>query len=167
MDFPVVDIGHLDDPQYQSDIANHIARASQTWGFLLLKNHPIPQQDVDDLFGLARRFFLDESEAAKSPWPVNADSIGYSRALSDRYKDDKASMWFAGKAGVLAHNLHALPPFWHTYTAKIDDFKLKCHQLIMKLLVCFAIAMDLPDRDFFAKAHSEDIGNGNVLRSTH
>lgn len=166
MEFPIVDIEHLDDPQCQLDIANHIARASQTWGFLLLKNHPIPQQDVGDMFSLARQFFLDESEAAKSPWPVNTDSIGYSRALSDRYKDDKASMWFAGKAGFLAHNLPALPPFWHTYTAQIDDFKQKCHQLIMKLLVCFAIAMDLPDRDFFAKAHSEDIGNGNVLRST-
>lgn len=37
------------------------------------------------------------------------------------------------------------------------------HELLLELLVCFAIAMELPDRDFFASKHLEDNPRGIAL----
>jgi isopenicillin N synthase-like dioxygenase len=86
-------------------------------------------------------------------------------SFKDRNKDDKMSMWFGGLPGSLQKDIEALPPFWHAKIQKIEVFKRECHALVLKLLVCFAIAMDLPDIDFFAKAHRENTGKGNSLRT--
>jgi hypothetical protein len=40
----------------------------------------------------------------------------------------------------------------------------RCHDLVLKLLNCFALAMGLQDCNYFAAAHQEDSGNGNSLR---
>lgn len=163
MAFPVIDISRIDDPDAQLDIAKDITEASRTWGFLLLKNHSIPLEYVNGMFALAHDFFALPPEQ-KNPWPINDRYIGYNAPLSDRKKDDKASMWLSGKPGQLQGSSEALPPFWHQHLGEIDAFKHACHDLVIKLLVCFALALDLPDRNFFAKAHAEDAGNGNQFR---
>lgn len=165
-DFPIIDIAHIDEPATQQSIAEQITEASRTWGFLLLKNHAIPTQDIDDMFNLSRTFFLDTPEDEKAPWPINDRYVGYNSPLTDRMKDDKASMWLSGKPGFLdsAEGTAALPPFWRNHVETVEHFKHACHTLIIKLLRCFALAMNLPDRDFFATAHAEDAGNGNQFR---
>ena len=164
MEFPVVDISAINEPQSQSAIAKEITNASQTWGFLLLKNHPIPTQEIDDMFSLGRDFFVSTPENQKTPWPINNRYVGYNGPLSDRKKDDKASMWLSGRPGYLSESVEALPPYWRQHVDKIEAFKHSCHSLVIKLLRCFALAMDLPDQDYFAKAHAEDAGNGNQFR---
>lgn len=74
-------------------------------------------------------------------------------------------MWLSGKPGFLAGEGHkALPPYWHDKIATIEEFKHTCYGLVSKLLVCFALAMNLGDRNYFAKAHAEGAGNGNQFR---
>lgn len=115
------------------------------------------------MFDIAHQFFtLPPSE--KDFWPINNNYVGYNAPLSDRKQDDKASMWLSGKPGHLQSSLTSLPPFWHKYLEEVEKFKHDCHGLVIKLLVCFALAMDLPDRYYFAKAHAEDAGNGNQFR---
>lgn len=75
-----------------------------------------------------------------------------------------SSRWLSGKPGALNENADALPPFWRDHIKLVETFKHDCHALIIKLLVCFAIAMGLPDRNFFAKEHAEDAGYGNQFR---
>ena len=162
--FPIIDISGMDQDENQLDIAQKITNASKTWGFLLLKNHSIPTEDIDEMFTIAKEFFLDVPEQEKIPWPINDRYVGYNHPLSDRMKDDKASMWLSGKPGYLNESTEALPPFWRQHLDKVEAFKHTCHGLVRKLLVCFALAMGLPDRDFFAKAHAEDAGNGNQFR---
>lgn len=163
MGFPIIDICHIDDPDGQLSIAKEITDASKTWGFLLLKNPPILPQDIQKMFDLARQFFtLPPSE--KDSWPINSSYVGYNAPLSDRKRDDKASMWLSGRPGHLQSSLTSLPPFWHNHLKEVERFKHDCHGLVIKLLVCFALAMDLPDRYYFAKAHAEDAGNGNQFR---
>lgn len=165
MAFPIIDIAGIDDKDSQLAIAKEITDASRTWGFLLLRNHPIPTADIEEMFSLGRKFFVDTPEEEKSPWPINDQYVGYNSPLSDRKKDDKASMWLSGKPGFLAgEGREALPPFWRERVEKVEVFKHHCHGLIIKLLVCFALAMDLPDRDYFAKAHAEEAGDGNRFR---
>ncbi|KAF2719321.1 Clavaminate synthase-like protein [Polychaeton citri CBS 116435] len=162
MDFPIIDVSDIDNSQLS--IAGKITDACKTWGFILLKNHNIPVEDIDEMFQLAREFFLNMGEDKKAPWSINSKYVGYSSALSDAFKDDKASMWLSGKPGSLKDDLDSLPPFWRQHTDKIEAFKHGCHSLVIKLLICFALAMELPDRNHFAKAHAEDAGNGNKFR---
>lgn len=164
MEFPVIDISGINDSVKQLAIAKEITEASRTWGFLLLKNHTIPIRSIDEMFCLAREFFVDLPDDGKVHWPINKRYVGYNHPLSDTKKDDKASMWLSGKPGYLATASNALPPYWREHIGKVEDFKHICHDLVIKLLVCFAIAMGLPDRNFFAKAHAEDAGNGNQFR---
>ena len=164
MEFPVIDISGINDDEEQLAIAKEITEASKTWGFLLLKNHPIPIEEIDGMFNLARKFFVYLPDAEKIHWPINKRYLGYNHPLSDLKKDDKASMWLSGQPGYLASASNDLPPFWREHVERIESFKHTCHDLIIKLLVCFAIAMDLPDKNFFAKAHAEDAGNGNQFR---
>lgn len=166
MDFPVIDISHIDDPEAQLSIAQEITRASQTWGFLLLRNHPITPESIENMFSLSHDFFTTTPEADKAPWPINSHSVGYSATLSDANKDDKASIWLSGAPGYLASDegLSALPPYWRDKTAQIELFKHACHGLVTKLLVCFALALGLEDRNYFAKAHAEDAEGGTAFR---
>ena len=164
MDFPIIDISGIDHEDTQLAIAEQITEASRTWGFFLLKNPAIPTQDNDNMFRRAQEFFIDVPESEKHPWPINNSYVGYNHPLSDAKKDDKASMWLSGRPGFLAANTGALPPFWRQHIDEIEAFKHSCHGLVVKLLVCFALAMNLPDRNFFAKAHHEDAGNGNQFR---
>lgn len=160
----MIDISGIDDEDNQLAIAKEITEASKTWGFLLLKNHPIPTEEIDDMFNLVREFFVDIPDEEKNPWPINKSYVGYNAPLTDGPKDDKASMWLSGKPGYLRSVPEALPPFWRKPIEKVETFKHTCHGLMIKLLVCFALAMDLSDRNFFAKAHAEDSGDGNRFR---
>jgi isopenicillin N synthase-like dioxygenase len=160
--FPIIDVPKINDSNSQLAIAREITEACQKWGFLLIKGHPIPPEEIEAMFVMGKTFF-SLPEENKEPWPINSNNIGYIGALKDRCKEDKMSMWFGGIPGCLKDN-EALPPFWHDHTDKVEAFKHKCHNLVLKLLTCFALAMDLPDRNFFAAAHQEDSGNGNSLR---
>ncbi|KAL9114997.1 MAG: hypothetical protein Q9227_001241 [Pyrenula ochraceoflavens] len=162
-DFPIIDISRISDPAQQISIAKAITSASAQWGFLLLKGHPIPAKDINEVMLMGTEFFA-LTEDQKAPWPVNGKYIGYSAALSDRHKDDKMSMWFGGVPGDLKQDSEALPPYWRERAAKVEKFKHTCYELVIQLLQCFAIALDLSDRNFFAKAHPENAGNGNSLR---
>lgn len=163
LSFPIIDVSQINDQQSHSRIAQDITQACQRWGFLLLKGHSIPVSDIEEMFSLGKTFFT-LSELEKTGYPITSKSIGYVGSFQDRGKDDKMSMWFGGTPGTLDRNLDMLPPFWRDYTDKIDAFKHKCHDLIINLLECFALALDLPDPNFFARAHSENVGNGNSLR---
>jgi isopenicillin N synthase-like dioxygenase len=166
--FPIIDVSSLDDAASQSHIACQITEACSTWGFLLLKNHPVPTSNINSIFSLGKQFF-DLPEEEKEPWPITSKSIGYAGALKDRNGDDKASMWFGGPPGSLSlsQSQASLPPFWHPHVQEIQYFKSKCHELVLKLLVCFAIAMDLPDKNYFAAKHREDNERGNAFRMLH
>ena len=163
MSFPIIDISGIEDSETQFRIAEEVTEACQKWGFLLVKGHPIPPSDIDEMFTLGKEFFsLPEGE--KGPYPITSENIGYVGSFKDRGKDDKMSMWFGGVPGALDDNRDALPPFWHSRTQNVEAFKQKCHDLVVKLLECFAIALQLPDRKYFANAHTAEKGNGNSLR---
>jgi isopenicillin N synthase-like dioxygenase len=78
-------------------------------------------------------------------------------------------MWFGGPPGSLSTEQHGneLPLFWREHVEEVREFKNRCHELVLELLVCFAIAMELPDRDFFASKDLEDNPRGIALRLLH
>lgn len=164
--FPIIDITHISEPAHRRAIAQKITSATAQWGFLLLKGHPIAPSEVQELFDLSHSFFSLE-ESAKESYPLNHNlNIGYVGSLRDRKKDDKMSMWFGGPTGALHQEQiqTRLPPFWHEHTEKLEAFKHRCHNLVIQLLECFALALGLSDTGYFAKAHNPAVGKGNSLR---
>ena len=116
------------------------------------------------MFSLSQDFFsLDET--AKEPWPLDHSlNMGYVGSLKDRKKDDKMSMWFGGPTAALLREKDHLPTYWHEHVPKVEAFKQRCHDLVIQLLECFALALNLPDPEYFAKAHDPTVGKGNSLR---
>lgn len=158
--FPVVDISKAAHPAEQLQIAEQLTAACKEWGFFLLRGHSIQQAEIDEMFALGRTFFnLPEDE--KTPFPITADNIGYMGSFQDRWKDDKMSMWFGGP---LQDHQDDLPTFWRPLVPKVEVFKQKCHHLIIQLLEYFALALGLPDQQYFANAHRETQENVNSLR---
>lgn len=70
MSFPAIDVSKIGDPDAQLEISKQITEAYSKWGFLLLKNHPIPAEGIEDMFALGREFFR-MPEGNKEPWPIN------------------------------------------------------------------------------------------------
>lgn len=75
----------------------------------------------------------------------------------------RSHRWLSGRPGALKEDVEALPPFWRDHLELIEGFKHECHSLVIKLLVCFAIAMNL-EPNYFARAHAADAGYGNQFR---
>ena len=162
MPFPIVDVSKIESPESQLAIAKEVTEACKQWGFLLIKGHGIPSKEIEEMFSLSKEFF-SMPEEKKAPFPLKESEVGYMGSFQDSGKDDKMSMWFGGLPGTIKNN-SGLPPFWYEHAEKVEAFKHMCHSLVVKLLVCFAVGMGLPDRNFFADAHLENAGKGNSLR---
>lgn len=163
--FPIIDISHISEEDHQLNIADAITNACREWGFLLLQGHPIPESDIEEIFSLSKAFFSLPNDQKKK-WPIGDMYIGYSGAHEDSGKTDNVSMWFAGIPGALEANQSLLPPYWRGERSKtVERFKAQCHRLVIQILQCFALAMGLEDRNYFAKSHPADAGKGNALRS--
>lgn len=163
--FPVIDVSGIEKPESQLKIAQEITEKSKEWGFLFVKGyeHYIPSSDVTEMFRITKEFF-HQPDDKKDPWPLTDKLVGYKGSLKDGEKDDVMSMWFKGVPGSLDKNREALPPYWREHTRRVDNFKAQCHRLMINVLECFAIAMGLPDKSYFASAHGADAGDGNALR---
>lgn len=64
-EIPVIDLSGLDDPHEQPKIMEALMTASSEVGFFNLKNHGIPEADIQRMFGKMEDFFAlpDESKA--------------------------------------------------------------------------------------------------------
>src|SRR5262245_14019468 len=75
---PVLDIGAYlaGEAGAAARLARAIARTCEDTGFLVVANHGVPQQLVDDTFAVAKRFFA-RPEADKLALKVGKYNIGY------------------------------------------------------------------------------------------
>ena len=75
---PVLDIGAYlaDEAGAAVPLARAIAQACEDTGFLVVANHGVPQQLVDDTFAVAQQFFR-RPEADKLALKVGKYNIGY------------------------------------------------------------------------------------------
>jgi isopenicillin N synthase-like dioxygenase len=131
MSSPIIDISGIDDPDRQLVITKEVTKACSEWGFLLIKGHTVPSAEIKELFNLSREFSHLPDEQ-KEPWGLTFESTGYVGSFKDRNWDDKMSMWFSGLKGDLAGKLD-LAAFWHDHIDKVESFKSKCHDLMIKL----------------------------------
>src|SRR5262245_19316820 len=75
---PVLDLGEYlaGAPGAAAPLARAIARACEDTGFLVVANHSVPQQLVDDTFAVAQEFFA-RPEPEKLALKIGRYNIGY------------------------------------------------------------------------------------------
>lgn len=159
MSIPTIDISA---PKCKTKIAQELTEACHKWGFALLKGHPIPSEDIEEMFSWGKDFFALPDEY-KEAYPVTSKTIGYAGSFEDRFQNDKLSMWFGGLPGALAENVEMLDPFWRMRIGKVEAFKAKCAALVQTLLEYFVHALDLKGLKASAMVGAE-VGVGNSLR---
>lgn len=134
-----------------------LKQAASEWGFFFLKNHTIPQSEVDKNFALAEKFFHGPNPGDE--FKIN-DNVGYSGRWQEGYgKDDHISYNFGGRY----RRPMTLPPILAADYDRIQEFKKSVWDLALELLRGFAIALDL-EPDHFAKWHDINKDPGMNLR---
>ncbi|ORY18980.1 2og-Fe oxygenase family protein [Clohesyomyces aquaticus] len=84
--YPTIDIGRIDGSlSERKAIAGEIRNACESCGFFYIKNHSIPQENVDEVFDLLKRFFaLDEDVKMDAHVQKNPAIRGYEPMLETR-----------------------------------------------------------------------------------
>lgn len=98
---PTIDISNIDGTLSQRKaIASEIRAACEDSGFFYIKNHGIPQEEVDEVFALLARFFALEHDVKMDAHVQKNPAIrGYEPMLETR-PDPRTQ----------GGELHALPP---------------------------------------------------------
>lgn len=116
-------------------------------GFFFLKNHPVPQSEVDANFALSEKFFHEPVPGPE--YKIGAANVGYSGRWCEGYgRDDHISFNFAGRYRAPMN----LPPTMAAHYDRLQEFKMTVHTLAVELLRGFAVALNL-EEDHFAKWH--------------
>jgi len=178
---PIIDMSEsrLRSPESKKALADEIAEACGTVGFLYLKNHPIPQSDIDDIFKVAREFFALPQEAKDEvSMTKNRSFQGYLPMLTKG----------KGKANITANKQEAfqfrrpLPPDdpdllagtrlageipWPSALPQLKTVALRYHEKMCSfgnlMIELFELGLDLP-KDEIKKHFKKDM---NALRMIH
>jgi isopenicillin N synthase-like dioxygenase len=157
-EFPIIDFGTVDKDPHR--IAAEIFDAAHRWGFLVLKNHGIPQQDVEDMFATSEDFFKQPMNVKEEKW-MNVKQQGYDYKESVIGVAEGMCFGSVADANLTCDNL---PSWWNMERRKqAEEFRSKCNELAMKLLKTIAFGMGLAP-DYFFEAHNTGKEPGNVLR---
>ena len=142
-------------------------------GFFYVKNFNISQDEIDEQFALGREFYalpLDEklkyhNEDDLRRGEYNGYRPAGSRVLGNGIRDNVQVYNIPKFDG---HHVRAQPPVLRDHLAAIEAFSRKCHtQVVEKLLVLFAILLELPDEQQLVRDHQYDVEGEDHLRYMH
>ncbi|XP_013412357.1 UPF0676 protein C1494.01 isoform X1 [Lingula anatina] len=178
---PIVDIKAFDITKEENEVdrkdleklANDVFKAFSTIGFVYVKNHGIPQDQIDNIFRLSDEFFAQPQETKdKFVRPMSDPAaIGYI-PIGREYFD-------ANKPADLKESFDAVPgseysQYWPNipnFEEDVVKFHRTCAKLGLRLLKLIGMGLGLEDSEFFVKAHekisSRASNNTAILRLLH
>jgi len=171
---PIIDVsGSLP----EAETARQLVHAAASYGFVYVRSlgKDIPVEVIDNLFDLSKSFFKSRIEE-KLPYKIGTNNrgwVGMHAELLDpksqRIGDFKEAMnlgeFVDGKAQ------QQLPKIFSDNEAELDKFQKYCHSLMLKILVLFAIGLEIDQKaggsDWFASRHRGNEPSGSTLRLLH
>ncbi|KAF9436968.1 hypothetical protein BGZ76_002419 [Entomortierella beljakovae] len=171
---PVIDFGlFTTDPK---ECSRQIGEASKNIGFFYLKNHGVPQDLINGMFDRSEQYFRQPVEE-KSKFRIQRNNVGYSGLMSEKLDPDHQTQGDLKEAFNVCK--HSLDDESTTHFAmgdkseqgKVGTFFKDLHKLARDIMQCFAIALEVPEKDggshFFDKSHEWDAHSGTTLRFLH
>ena len=184
--FPIVDISYLsknftesekwkDNGKFRTDesirdLAQQLRAGFETWGFLYIKGHCIPENLITDVFTKSKHFF-EKPVATKRKYNrgkgISEGYLGPENEIFDANKpfDMKQAFDFRPNTETSVHLSKESPEFIAGMTELFEYSK----ELALKFLRLLAVALGI-DTEHFASFHS-DLGNhgnnGTSLRSLY
>lgn len=174
---PIIDVSALngDDGEAKLEVAKQIGKACEEIGFLVITNHGIPQEVIENAWAQTFEFFDSPLEQKclmcpedQASYPYGYSPVGgelLSRGKQAEKKDDEpAEQPSNPKAGDLKEMMQmgpgdplaGMPPRrWPQEPAGLKDaweiYYEECNKLARRLLGAFALALELPEDWFESK----------------
>ncbi|KIK54549.1 hypothetical protein GYMLUDRAFT_48681 [Collybiopsis luxurians FD-317 M1] len=139
----------------KDEIGREIIQAAENVGFFILFDQERPsQQDIEEMFALSTRYF-SLSNSIKSQYPfIREHNAGWEKNAQIR-----PSTGVADPKESLQLQYFRRDTYWPRDLPTIPEFRERClefmqsvHDLSMKILTFFAVALEFPP-DYFARAH--------------
>ncbi|KIW33014.1 hypothetical protein, variant [Cladophialophora immunda] len=167
-DIPIIDFTQASSSPDQ--VARELLRACTDWGFFYVKNHPIPQEAIEGIFDLEKRFFAQPLETKLEAPYIASKNAGYKPASSygadARFTDPREAISI-NKWPTIGHATAApLPPILSDARQQILSFQQEVRLFTKQLLELIALALDLP-RATFARYHGPDKENFDNFELMH
>ncbi|CDZ97526.1 isopenicillin n synthase [Phaffia rhodozyma] len=177
-DLVSLDLSTFDQPGGKEALAKQLNDAVHNVGFFYIVNFGFAQEEVDNQFALGKQVFdLPFEEKAKfAADHANGGYNGYTGPELPHFKNQAGANGFQRRSNVEVYNI---PKFteqfkdWHKNHPQpirdnwdsVVDFGKRIHtQIIEKLLVIFAIVLELEDQEYFVKRHRYDQNSEDHLR---
>lgn len=145
----IIDLSDFETRKYE--IAEQLWQAAVEIGFFQLKNHGIPQEDIDKAFAITEKFFaLPENIKAKYPLSRNAGWESRSQIRPSVKTPDQKESYQITRPRMT--NLWPSDNELMNFKNDMLKFEYQCWQVGMKVLSCFAYKLGF-DSDFFTIAH--------------
>jgi len=176
-DIPVVDVAPLADRGSEgvAAVAAELRRAAETVGFFYIRNHGIPQEQIDRVLALARTFFLSPMEQ-KQLARINARhrgflSVGQAKMPGEPHPDLKESFVWGLEVpeddqDALAGNPMIGPNNWPAFLPAMADcfnaYYTAANECGRRLLQAFAVSLDL-EPDHFVRSFEKPISRASVV----
>ncbi|CAG8938095.1 unnamed protein product [Penicillium salamii] len=168
-DLVSLDLSKFDQPGGKEDLASEFIHAIQDVGFFYITNHGLTREQIDQQFAIAKSTLLLPPEeklkyrAALEQGDYNGWKPAGTRNLIPGVKDN--------------FEIYNIPKFTPQNTDRehpeiikknfetIADFSKHIHyEIVVKLLVIFAIALGLDDENWFVNKHRYEADSGDHLR---
>ncbi|MBN9412106.1 MAG: isopenicillin N synthase family oxygenase [Burkholderiales bacterium] len=172
---PTIDIAPLltGDAAARADIARQLGEAAQTYGFMKLVGHGVPEAVIADTFSAAQDFF-GQSEEAKAPYQERKTNRGFQPMFDNAKPGQKPSGQEAFSMGhpippedpaLLSLPFYAATP-WPADVPLFRERLETCYHEMFKVgervLEAFAVHLGAP-HDFFANVSRNTYSNMRVV----
>ncbi|KAK0615488.1 UPF0676 protein [Lasiodiplodia hormozganensis] len=168
-DLRTLDLSEFDRPGGKQSLASQFQKAIEEVGFFYVKNHGLSREEVDTQFALAKSV-LSLSDAQKKPYRAALEAGDYNGWKPAGIRDlipgvkDNFEIYNIPKF-IPEHANRPHPDIVKQHWATIEDFSKRVHEkIVKKLLVIFAIALELDDEEYFVKRHRYEESSGDHLR---
>ncbi|KPM37053.1 hypothetical protein AK830_g9522 [Neonectria ditissima] len=168
-DLVTLDLSKFDQPGGKQELALEFSKAIEEVGFFYVKNHGLTKEDIDTQFALGASV-LSLSDEEKAPYRAALDEGDYNgwkqagnRELIPGVRDN-FEIYNIPKF-IPEHADRPHPDAIKRHWATIEQFSKYVHeQIVRKLLVVFALALELEDEEWFLKRHRYGRSSGDHLR---
>ncbi len=160
----VLDLSDFDDPDRRDAFVDAVGRSCAEVGFLVVRNHGVPQDLIDRMYGSTRQFFELPTEVKErhvaAEHPLGFRGIGTGAVADHDSPPDLMEVFRFNRAalestdGDMAELMADVFPTGEMRDAWMEYYDI-LRSLADRLLTVFARALELP-QDYFAQFYRSD-----------